>query len=40
MGTYKLKWLGHASSPEQIGLMRVLKQAMDPKEILNPGKVF
>ena len=40
IGTYKLKWLGHARSPEQIALMRVLKQAMDPKGILNPGKVF
>ena len=27
-------------SPEEIALMRGLKQAFDPKGILNPGKVL
>ena len=40
IGTLKRHWLGHARSPEQIALMRTLKQAMDPKGILNPGKVL
>lgn len=40
IGTIKRRWLGHARSPEQIGLMRTLKNAMDPKGILNPGKVL
>ena len=40
IGTLKRRWLGHARSPEQIALMRTLKAAMDPKGILNPGKVL
>ncbi|MGQ3165327.1 MAG: FAD-binding oxidoreductase [Hydrogenophaga sp.] len=40
IGTIKRRWLGHARSPEQIALMRTLKNAMDPKGILNPGKVL
>ncbi|KAF1018648.1 MAG: putative FAD-linked oxidoreductase [Paracidovorax wautersii] len=39
IGTIKRRWLGHARSPEQIALMRVIKQALDPRGILNPGKV-
>jgi FAD/FMN-containing dehydrogenase len=27
-------------SPEEIALMRTIKQAMDPNGILNPGKIF
>ena len=40
IGTIKRRWLGHARSPEQVALMRTLKNAMDPKGILNPGKVL
>ncbi|WP_234262782.1 FAD-binding oxidoreductase [Hydrogenophaga sp. NFH-34] len=40
IGTLKRRWLGHARSPEQIELMRTLKLALDPKGILNPGKVL
>ncbi|APW36465.1 FAD-binding oxidoreductase [Rhodoferax koreense] len=40
IGTLKRRWLAHARSPEQIALMRTLKAAMDPKNILNPGKVI
>jgi FAD/FMN-containing dehydrogenase len=39
IGTAKKKWLGHARSPEEIALMRVLKGALDPLGLLNPGKV-
>jgi len=39
IGTLKLRWLAHARSPEQIALMRTLKAALDPKNLLNPGKV-
>jgi FAD/FMN-containing dehydrogenase len=39
IGTLKRRWLAHARSPEQIALMRTLKTALDPKNLLNPGKV-
>ena len=40
IGTLKRRWLGHARSPEQIEVMRTLKMALDPKNLLNPGKVI
>lgn len=39
IGTMKRRWLPYARSPEQITLMRTLKRALDPKNLLNPGKV-
>ncbi len=39
IGTAKKRWLGHARSPEEIALMRTLKAALDPRGLLNPGKV-
>jgi FAD/FMN-containing dehydrogenase len=39
IGTLKKPWLGHARSAEEIALMRKLKNALDPRGILNPGKV-
>ncbi|APW40882.1 FAD-binding oxidoreductase [Rhodoferax koreense] len=39
IGTAKKKWLGHARSEEEIALMRLLKGALDPLGLLNPGKV-
>jgi FAD/FMN-containing dehydrogenase len=40
IGTEKLKWLAHSRSKAEIDLMRVLKQSLDPKNLLNPGKVL
>lgn len=40
IGTLKKPWLAHARSAEEIGLMRLLKQAIDPANVLNPGKVL
>jgi FAD/FMN-containing dehydrogenase len=40
IGTLKRRWLAHARSPEQIALMQTLKAALDPKNLLNPGKVI
>lgn len=39
IGTLKRRWLGHARTPQEIALMRTLKAALDPKNLLNPGKV-
>ena len=40
IGLEKRDWLQITRSPEEIALMRRLKAAMDPTNILNPGKVL
>jgi FAD/FMN-containing dehydrogenase len=40
IGLQKREFLGHSRSPPELALMRTLKQAMDPKGVLNPGKVL
>lgn len=40
IGTLKRPWLSLSRSAEEIALMRNLKQALDPRGILNPGKVI
>lgn len=40
IGALKRPYLHLSRSPEEIALMRRLKQALDPKGILNPGKVI
>ncbi len=40
IGTEKLPYLGVSRSPDEIAAMRRLKQAFDPGNILNPGKVL
>jgi FAD/FMN-containing dehydrogenase len=39
IGTLKRQWLGLSRAPEEIELMRLLKRSLDPKGILNPGRV-
>jgi FAD/FMN-containing dehydrogenase len=40
IGTLKRAHLGQSRSAPELALMRSLKQAMDPKNLLNPGRVF
>ena len=40
VGTLKRPYLHLSRAPEELALMRRLKQALDPKGILNPGKVI
>ena len=40
IGLEKREWLHLTRSPEELALMRTLKTALDPKGILNPGKVL
>jgi len=40
IGRTKRRWLGHSRTPEELALMRTLKAALDPKDILNRGRVL
>lgn len=40
VGLEKKPWLNISRSPEEINLMKRMKQTLDPKGILNPGKIF
>ena len=40
IGIEKRDWLAISRSAEELALMKVLKAALDPKNILNPGKVL
>ena len=40
IGTEKKKYLGYSRSETELGLMQALKNTLDPKGILNPGKVL
>ena len=39
IGKDKLRWLPHSRSEAEIDMMRVLKRSLDPKNLLNPGRV-
>ena len=40
IGLLKKPWLSLSRSESEIGLMRLIKQSLDPRNILNPGKVL
>jgi FAD/FMN-containing dehydrogenase len=39
IGLLKKDYLAYARSPEEIDVLRALKRALDPKNLLNPGKI-
>ena len=40
IGLEKKAYLGWSRGPAEIALMAALKRALDPRDILNPGKIF
>jgi FAD/FMN-containing dehydrogenase len=40
IGLEKRDYLHLSRSPQEMALMRTLKATLDPKGILNPGKIF
>jgi FAD/FMN-containing dehydrogenase len=40
IGSHKTPFLHYSRKPEELALMHTLKAALDPKNILNPGKVI
>ena len=40
IGLEKREFLPHSRSAAEIELMKTLKTALDPKNLLNPGKIF
>lgn len=40
IGREKIRWLSQSRTEEEIAVMRLVKQALDPKNVLNPGRVL
>jgi len=40
IGMMKKPFLGYSKSEAEITLMKTMKQALDPKGILSPGRIF
>ena len=40
IGLHKMPYLLDEAGPLAVGAMRAIKQALDPKNIMNPGKIF
>jgi FAD/FMN-containing dehydrogenase len=40
IGIEKIKWLSHSRGPAEIELMRSMKKSLDPRNLLNPGRVL
>jgi FAD/FMN-containing dehydrogenase len=40
IGLLKKPYLSYSRSPEELAVLRAVKQALDPQGLLNPGKIF
>ena len=40
IGLHKKPWLGVSRTPQELAVMRAIKKALDPLQLLNPGKLF
>lgn len=40
IGLHKKEWLHVSRSPAELALMRSFKQALDPQQLMNPGKIL
>jgi D-lactate dehydrogenase (cytochrome) len=40
IGLHKINYLEHEAGEDAMEIMRSIKRAMDPGNILNPGKIF
>jgi glycolate oxidase len=40
IGAKKLHYMEEYTEPSELAYMRIIKRAVDPKNILNPGKIF
>ena len=40
IGLEKKGWLSHSRTKAELALMRQIKRSLDPKNLLNPGKIF
>jgi len=40
VGLLKRDFLGYSRSPEEVAIMRALRSVLDPKQIMNPGKLL
>ena len=40
IGMTKKKWLPFSRSPQEIAVMKSIKNLLDPNNIMNPGKIF
>jgi D-lactate dehydrogenase (cytochrome) len=40
VGLHKMDFLRNEAGDEAVAMMRTIKQALDPDNIMNPGKIF
>lgn len=40
IGLHRKPWLGHSRTPAELSLMKAIKQAVDPLNLMNPGKIL